>query len=123
MKHISTFFSFNIIRVGDISLIFIQLKVLTLRVINLTQQDECNTVLARWTNSLTKKYVVFSYNVDYDLGTILSKTLKCNAFFSFRAACFSKDAEWANNPAMWRVDQSMPQIQSATKKRNRIVFH
>ena len=48
--------------------------------------------------------------------------IKVYAFFSFRAACFSKDAEWANNPAMWRVDQSMPQIQSATKKEIKLYF-
>ena len=50
------------------------------------------------------------------------QNIKVYAFFSFRAACFSKDAEWANNPAMWRVDQSMPQIQSATKKEKELYF-
>ena len=63
-----------------------------------------------------------SYNVDYDLGTMPKQNIKVYAFFSFRAACFSKDAEWANNPAMWRVDQSMPQIQSATKKEIELYF-
>ena len=50
------------------------------------------------------------------------QNIKVYAFFSFRAACFSKDAEWANNPAMWRVDQSLPQIQSATKKEKELYF-